>query len=105
MTDIFTDINLLAVFVSRLKIKLSDEIGITNVGFRISVTIEAPFHRHRFNLRDDLHLVDPPVTGNATDTSIDVSAVIEIHKIRKIVNAFPKDGFIRFFQARPDRFQ
>ena len=45
----------------RMSRRQRDELWITNVGGRVAMAIEAPFHRKRFNLRYDFHLVDSAV--------------------------------------------
>ena len=56
---------------------------------RIAMTIQAPLHLQRRLLHHQRHSVDPPVTGLASDTFVDVNAVIEIDKIRQIVDPYP----------------
>jgi len=58
----------------------------------VPVTIEAPSHRERLRLIDLLHLVDPPVAGDATDAAPHVRAVIEVNEVGKVVHANPLQG-------------
>lgn len=87
--SIGADFKLVSVLVCRNKIKLSDKAWVAEVILRFTVAIEAPLHRHRFDLSDDFHFVDSAVAGNTTDPAVDVSGVIEVNKVRKVVNSFP----------------
>ena len=44
------------------------------------------------------------MTGNATDAAFDVGCVIEIHKVRKVMDAFPQNR-IAVFKTVADRLQ
>ncbi len=61
----------------------------------LAVAIETEFHGKRFYLGDNLHLVDSAVAFNAADTTIDVSTVVEINEVGKLVNSLPLNGVIR----------
>src|SRR5436190_4938232 len=49
------------------------------VTLRLAVAIEAPAHRQRRDLLNDVHLVDPAVAGEAADAVIHVGAVVEVN--------------------------
>ena len=83
-------------WIVRYKIQLSDKLWIADIGYWVAVAIEAPLHRKRFDLCYDFHLVDSAVAGNATDTLVYVSAVIEVNKVRQVVDAFPQHWVIAF---------
>lgn len=61
------------------------------IAFRVTMTIETPFHRQRLALPRKRHLIDPSMTGGATDAFADVNAVIEIDILGKIVYSRPSD--------------
>jgi len=60
------------------------------------MAIEAPFHRKRFDLGYDFHLVDSTVAGNATDAFVHVGTVIEVNKVRQVVDSLPQHGIVIF---------
>ena len=61
----------------------------------MTVTVEAPLHLERILLPHERHSIHSPMTALATDSLIDVNAVIEIHEIRKVVDPRPADRFSR----------
>ena len=61
----------------------------TKVGNRVSVTIKAPAHGQLLGSTDDRHLVDTPVTGNTSNSTVDMCAVIEICVIRDAIDPDP----------------
>ena len=68
------------------------------------MTIEAPPHVKRLLLPGDRHLIDPPVTSDASDAFVYMNTVIEIHVVRKIINAGPLD-WVAGLKTVSDRFQ
>lgn len=63
------------------------------------MALNAPLHLQRGNLRDERHLIDAPVARRAAHPFCDMDRVIEIHVIRKIVDARPVNrdaAFIAF---------
>ena len=68
------------------------------------MAIETPFHRHRLDLRDDFHLIDSAMAGNAADAARDVDTMVEVHEVREIMNAFPHDRVVAF-KAHSNRFK
>ena len=56
------------------------------------MAFNAPCHRQLLRLIDDFHLVDTTVTGNAANASVDVSGVIEVNKLRQVVNTLPSNA-------------
>ena len=65
----------------------------TQIILRLAVTAHAPAHLQRFLLIHQRHAVDRSVAGVATDSLVDVNAVIEVHKIWKLVDARPLQRF------------
>lgn len=59
------------------------------------MTIQAPAHRKRFRLFYNFHFVDPSVARHTPNPAVDMRTVVEINKIRKIVNPYPLDRFPR----------
>jgi hypothetical protein len=70
----------------------------------LPMTVQAPFHVKGLIPPHQLHLVHLPMARDAADTFVNMDAVIEIDKIRKIVNSCPRDRPV-FPIAAPDRFQ
>lgn len=68
----------------------------------LPVTLEAPAHGHRFDLRYDLHLIDTPVTGLAADASVHVNGVAELRVVRERVHVYPFNR-ITGGRTRPNR--
>ena len=60
-----------------------------------AVATEAPFHVQRVLAPRERHVADRPVARHAAHAFFDVNAVIEINKIRQVVDAHPLDGFFR----------
>ena len=54
-----------------------------------AMAFQAPLHLQRCVVEHERHSVDRAVAGIATDSLIDVNAVIEINEIRQIVNSCP----------------
>jgi hypothetical protein len=59
----------------------------------MAVAGEAPAHEERFLSGNERHLIDPAVALAAGDTFVYMGAVIEIHKVRQVMDAVPRDGF------------
>lgn len=59
------------------------------IGFRIAVAIETPFHLQRLVLPHQRHAIDAAVASDAADSLIDVNAVIEINEVGQVVNPGP----------------
>ena len=60
-----------------------------NILGRISVTFKAPFHIKCVDFVRERHLVDPTVTSGTADAFVYMDAVIEVNKVRQVVNARP----------------
>jgi len=58
----------------------------------LPVAVETPTHRQRRDLLHAIHLFDRPVATLAGDLGKHMLAVIEIHKVRKIMDLDPLDG-------------
>ena len=59
--------------------------------FGISVAIDAPLHEERAGLEDERHLIDGAVARGAANALVHVNAMVEIGKLREIVNPLPCD--------------
>src|SRR6266536_3459619 len=81
-----------------------DRVARAHEAFGTAVTVEAPFHLQRLVLPHQRHAIDLAVTGRAADAFVDVNAVVEVHKIRQIVDARPLDRFPRA-EALTDRLE
>lgn len=68
---------------------------------RFSMARETPFHLQRILLINGRHFVYLAVTRRTANTFCYVNAVVEIRKLRKVVNALPFDGFV-IAEACPD---
>ena len=88
--------SLTVIRVVTFEIQLRYKFWIANVRGRISVAVETPFHGKGLDLRDHFHFVDAAVTRHATDSAINMSRVIEVHKIWQVVNAIPQNRVVRF---------
>ena len=55
----------------------------------MAVAVQAPAHRKRFLLVNDVHMVDLTVATDAADPAIDVHGMIEIREIRYLMNLDP----------------
>ena len=64
------------------------------------MAIQTPFHRERLFLPRQRHLINPPMTGNAPDTFLNVNRMMKIDEIGKIVQPGPHQRLIRFQTAR-----
>ena len=64
------------------------------VALGMTVTIQTPAHRHRLFLPCQRHLVDSPVTRNATHPLLNVDRVMEVHEVRKVVHPGPDEGLV-----------
>lgn len=57
----------------------------------MAVAVQAPAHRERFLLVNNVHVVDLTVATHAADPAIDVYSVIEIREVRHLVDLDPVD--------------
>ena len=77
----------------------------------LAVALQAPAHGEWRKLLDPVHGLHRPVALLASDTGKHVLAVIEINKIRKVVDlhpadrALPLDRFLQFFDLDGLLFQ
>lgn len=71
---------------------------------RISMTLQAPFHRQRVFTPHQRHRVDAAMTGHAADALAQVNAVVEVDIAREIVYTHPFQWDI-VAEASPDRFE
>lgn len=72
--------------------------------FRLTMAVQAPLHLQGVFLVHERHLVYRPMAAIATHTLVYVNAVVEIYKIRKVVDARPLDG-LAAAEAEPHRLQ
>ena len=75
----------------RIVAKIVDFFQWAKVLLRRAVAIEAPTHRKRADLVNDLHFVDVAVATLAGNPAIDVRGVVEIHVIGCFVHFDPLD--------------
>src|SRR5262249_15608128 len=61
----------------------------------VAVTVETPFHVQAGMLPHQGHLVNWPVAARATDSLLDVNAVIEVDELGQVVYALPAQRAIR----------
>jgi len=85
----------------RLPVHVEYIFARSNKQSRLTVTVQAPFHRQAVLAPGERHLVNLSVTGHAPHTLVEMNAVIKVNKVRQIVNADPFDGFV-FAEARAD---
>src|SRR5215471_21470854 len=91
------DLFLIAV---RLVAHRRNELPRPYILFRMPVTVQAPLHAQRGCLPRQRHLVYAAVAGFATHPFGDMNTMVEIDKIREIVNSRPIQRFTRP-EARP----
>ena len=56
---------------------------------RLTMAIETPFHIKRVRFPCEWHFVQLPVTRGATDAVIDMNAMVEKNKIRRLIDTVP----------------
>ena len=66
---------------------IKDLIARAKIFFGSAMTAETPLHLQTFLLVHQLHLVDRAVAGVAANTFLKVNAVVEVHELRKLVDA------------------
>ena len=64
----------------------------TQILFRCTVTLEAPPHRMRLGLVDDLHLVHIAMAALTRNPPVNVRGVVKIDVVRRFVDSYPLDG-------------
>ncbi len=77
----------------RLIFHVEDLLARAHELFGRAVTLETPVHIQRVDAPRERHLIDAPMAGGAADSLVHVNAVIEIDKLRQIVDARPLDRF------------
>ena len=82
---------LLRLSLTRLPIQVKDLIDRPQIIFGMSMAVQAPTHRKRFLLVNNVHVVHFTVAADAADAPIDVHRMIEICKIRYLVDFHPVD--------------
>ena len=68
------------------------------------MAIQTPLHVKGLSFPRQWHLIDPTVTGFATNANMNVNAVIEVNEVGRIVDARPSNRTI-LPKARADGFQ
>lgn len=71
------------------------------MGRRVAVARQAPLHLERLGLTGERHLVYTTMAGDAGDAAIDMDRMVEKHKVGKLGNPIPGNGFSRG-EALPD---
>lgn len=66
------------------------------VRLRVAVAVQAPAHAQGLRLVDVGHRVDAAVTRLASDARVDVSRVVEVNEVGKVVDFDPLDRFVGF---------
>ena len=79
----------LGVVARRDPVHVRDFVGRPQVRRRVAMAVEAPAHRKRLGLVDDLHLVDVAVAADAADPGVDVNAVVEEGIVGQVVHPHP----------------
>lgn len=77
--------------VARLPIQVKNLVDRTQVIFGMAMALQAPAHRERFLLVNSIHVVHLTVAAHAAYTAIDVHRMVEICKIRDLVDLQPAD--------------
>jgi len=80
---------LLRLRAARLPIQVKYLVNRPQVVFGITMTVQAPTHRERLFLVNYVHVVHLAVATHTADAAIDVDGVIEIGKIRHLVDFHP----------------
>jgi hypothetical protein len=88
---------LLRLSVSRLPIQIKDLTNGTQIVFGVAVAVQTPSHREWFFLVNDIHVIHVTVATRTADPPIDVHGMIEIGKIRYLMDLYPIDRI----SARP----
>ena len=63
----------------------------SNETLRCAVTFQTPVHVKGVLPPHQRHFIDPAMAGGATDSFVDMNAMVEINKSGKIMNAGPLD--------------
>src|SRR3546814_4044648 len=69
------------------------------------MTGQAPLHFQRAGAPGQRHLVDTTMARRTADALVDVDAVIKIDKVRKIVNALPRERRCGRSEEHPSELQ
>ena len=75
----------------RLPIQVKDLIDRPQIVFGMSMAVQAPTHRKRFLLVNNIHVVHLPMAAHTADAAIDVDRMIEVRKVRHLVDFYPVD--------------
>ena len=70
-------------------VQIENFIARADVFFRRAMAVETPFHIQRVRLPGERHLIQLTVTRCAADAVVDMNAVVEKNKIRRVVDAIP----------------
>src|SRR3977135_1679681 len=76
----------------RLPRHVEDLVFWSDVMGRILVTIQAEAHLKCLRLVSERHLIHGPMAGGAAKALLNMDAVVEIDKVRHVVDAIPSDG-------------
>src|SRR5205085_466321 len=72
---------------------VEDLITWPKILFGSTMAVQAPLHLQGRIVVHQRHAIHGPVTGVATYSFVDVNAVIEVNKVRQIVDASPNQRF------------
>src|SRR5687767_4110187 len=73
-----------------LRIQIKDVLRIAQTRGRITMALDAKRHAQWLHVSDDIHLVHLPVALDTGYAPVDVSGVIEISKIGRLMNPHPR---------------
>jgi hypothetical protein len=100
--DAFGDLGFRAI--SRSPLHIENLFFRPHKVFRPAMTLKTPFHLQRASLRHYRHLIDAAMAGRTAHAFVNVNRVIEIGKVRQVVDADPFQRFTRL-ETRAHRFQ
>src|SRR5271166_3006629 len=75
-----------------LPVHHKDSLLGTHMAFRMTMAIEAPFHRQRLLFPCQRHQINPPVARNARNSLLNVNSMLKIDEVGKVVNTGPDKG-------------
>jgi len=92
---------LLRLSAARLPIQVKDLVDRPQIILGMPMAVQAPTHRERFLLVNNIHVVHLPMAAHTADAAIDVDRMIEIRKVRHLVDFYPVDR-VPALPALPD---
>ena len=82
---------LLRLLTTRLPIEVKDLIYRSQIVLRVPMAFQTPAHRQSFLLEDHLHVIHLTMATHAADAAIHMYRMIEISKVRHLMNFYPID--------------